>query len=226
MNTKPIVLSSLLMTICCCLGLWQYEKVVSRTDEMQLRLDKMAQNLYDEKSKNEMIVARLEEFRQEVAIQLPGEKFPFQLEESLRNLASVIPHQKLFGPSQVLAAKKLLDEGRLYLADKKYDEATKVFLDLLSRYPESSHSLEASYNLIQCFYVTGNKQEALVWSDKMLTQFPESLWTARAMLVTADIYSDQNRKNDAIDVYQIILDTFKDPEIRDEVQKRITSAGN
>ncbi|MCC6137858.1 MAG: tetratricopeptide repeat protein [Bdellovibrionaceae bacterium] len=225
MKTKPILLASVLMTISCCLGLWQYEKVLSRQDEVQLRVDKMAQNFYDEKLKNEMILARLEEFRQEVALQLPGEKFPFQLEESLRNLASVIPHQKLFGPSQVLAAKKLLDEGRLLLADKKFEDATKVFLDLLSRYPESSLTLEASYNLIQCFYVTGNKQEALVWSEKMLSQFPESLWTARAMLVTADIYADQNRKNDAIDVYQIILDTFKDQEIRDEVQKRITSAG-
>ena len=143
----------------------------------------------------------------------------------MRNLASVIPHQKLSGQSESLVAKQLLEKAQMSIVDKKYDDAIKVYLDLLSRFPESSYSLEASYGLIQCFYITGNKQEALVWSDKMLSQFPESLWTARAMLVTADIYNDQNRKNDAIDVYQIILDTFKDKDIREEVQKRITSAG-
>lgn len=225
MKTKPILLASVLVTISCCLGLWQYEKVLSTNDQSQARIDKIAQNYYDEKLKNEMILARLEEFRQEVAIQLPGEKFPFEFEDSLRNLASVIPHQKLYGQSPTLAAKKLMDEGKLFYVDKKYDDAVRVFLDLLSRYPESSYYLEASFALIQCFYVTGNKQEALVWSEKMLSQFPESIWTAKAMLVTADIYNDQNRKNDAIDVYQIILDTFKDKDIREEVQKRITSAG-
>lgn len=225
MKTQPIILASVLTTISCCFGLWQYEKVIARQDEAQSRIDKMAQNYYNEKLKNEMILARLEEFRQEVAIQLPGEKFPFQLDESMRNLASVIPHQKLSGQSQSLVAKQLLEKAQMSIVDKKYDDAIKVYLDLLSRFPESSYSLEASYGLIQCFYITGNKQEALVWSDKMLSQFPESLWTARAMLVTADIYNDQNRKNDAIDVYQIILDTFKDKDIREEVQKRITSAG-
>lgn len=225
MKTQPILLASLLTTFCCCFGLWQYEKSISQQDGAQARIDKMAQNYYNEKLKNEMILARLEEFRQEVAIQLPGEKFPFQFDDSLRNLASVIPHQKLFGQSQTLAAKQLLDKGKMFYVDKNYDEAIKTYLDLLSRYPESSYYLETSFSLIQCFYVTGNKQEALVWSDKMLSQFPESLWTAKAMLVTADIYNDQNRKNDAIDVYQIILDTFKDKDIRDEVQRRISSAG-
>lgn len=225
MKTKPILLASVLVTIGCCLGLWQYEKVMSQQDQTLVRVNQMAQNYYAEKLKNEMILARLEEFRQEVAIHMPGEKFPFQFEDSLRNLASVIPHQKLFGPSPDLASKKMLDDAKAQYADKQYDGAIKIYLDLLSKYPESSLSLEASYGLIQCFYVTGNKQEALEWSEKMLSQFPESLWTARAMLVTADIYHDQNRKNDAIDVYQIILDTFKDKEIREEVQKRISSTG-
>jgi TolA-binding protein len=225
MKTQPVLLASLLTTFCCCFGLWQYEKSISKQDGAQARIDKMAQNYYNEKLKNEMILARLEEFRQEVAIHLPGEKFPFQVDESLRNLASVIPHQKLFGQSHILAAKQVLDKGKVFYGNKNYDEAIKAFLDLLSRYPESSYYLEASYALIQCFYMTGNKQEALIWSEKMLSQFPDSLWTARAMLVTADIYNDQNRKNDAIDVYQIILDTFKDNDIREEVQKRISSAG-
>lgn len=225
MKTIPTVFASILVTIGCCLGLWQHEKVMARQDLTQARVDKIAQNYYDEKLKNEMILARLEEFRQEVAVNMPGEKFPFQFEESMRNLASVIPHQKLFGPSSILAARKMVDDAKAKYSDKQYDGAIKIYLDLLSKYPESSFQLEASYGLIQCFYVTGNKQEALEWSEKMLSQFPESLWTAKAMLITADIYNDQNRKNDAIDVYQIILDTFKDKEIRDEVQKRISSTG-
>lgn len=225
MKTKPILLASILMTISCCLGLWQYEKIISNKDDMQVRMDKIAQNFYDEKIKNELLLARLEEFQQEVAVQLPGEKFPFELNSSLRNLASIIPHQKMSDASPVLTAKTLLNEAKSLQSQKKYDDAIKAFLDLLSRYPESSLTLEASYNLVQCFYSTGNKQEALVWAEKMLSQFPESLWTAKSMLISADIHTDQNRKNDAIDVYQLLLDSFKDQEIRDEVQKRLSSVG-
>jgi TolA-binding protein len=225
MKTKSVVLASIAVTISCCMGLWQYERALSKKDDMEVRIAKVAQELADEKIKNELIVSRLEEFRQEVAVRFPGEKFPFEMDSHLRNLASVIPHQTLQKNSSVLAARRLLEEGKAQYASKKYDEAIKIFLDLMSRFPESSLYLEATFSLVQCFYVTGNKQEALSWSEKMLSQFPESLWTAKALLVSADIYKDQERKNDAIDMYQIILDTFKDKEIRDEVQKRITSAG-
>lgn len=225
MKTQSVLLASITMTILCCLGLWQYEKSLSKVDEMDERIAKIARNYTDEKIRNELILARLEEFRQDVAIQLPGEKFPFGFDSKLRDLASVIPHQKLPTNNNILAAQHLLDSGKQKLEEKQYDEAIKTFLDLMSRYPESSLYLEASYYLVNSFYVTGNKQEALSWSEKMLAQFPESLWTAKALLVSADIYRDQQRKNDAIDVYQILLDTFKDKEIREEVQKRITSAG-
>lgn len=225
MKTKPIVLASLMMAVMSCFGLWQYEIAMSDHSDVEERIKKVAQNYYDEKIKNELIVARLQEFQQEVGIHLPGKKFPHQMESSLRDLASIIPHQKNES-SSLLAVNKLLERGRDFEQNKKFSEAIKTYLELISKYPESSYLLEANYHLVSCFYATGNKQEALDWSDKMLGQFPESVWTARAMLVVADIYSEQSRKNEAIDIYQIILDTFNDKEIRDEVQKRISSVGN
>lgn len=224
MKTKPILLASLLITIFCCLGLWQYEIAVSTKVDLEKRLEKIAQNYYDEKLKNQALLARFEEFRQEVAIVLPEKQLAFDKDSHIRNLASVIPHQKIYLKQDSLNSKKILDEAHIFFVEKKYEKALKIYLDLLSRYPESSFSLEATYHLIQCFYNTDNKQEALEWAEKMLSQFPESVWTAKAMLVTADIYSDQNRKNDVIDIYQIILNTFQDKEIRDEVQKRLASA--
>lgn len=225
MKTKPIVLASLLMAIMSCLGLWQYEKSLSNHDQIQSRIQKISQNYYDEKLKNELIVARLKEFQQDVALHIPGKKFPFELDLPLRDLASVIPHQKNNVTGTIFASRKILEKGHGFFKEKKYAEAIKAYLDLVSDYPESAALLEANYHLVYCFYATGNKQEALDWSDKMLTQFPESLWTAKAMLVAADIYNDQKRRNDAIDVYQIILDTFNDKDLREEVQKRISSAG-
>ena len=45
------------------------------------------------------------------------------------------------------------------------------------------------------------------------------------MIVMAHIYTDQNRKNDALDVYQTVLNSFKEDEIQEEVKKQLTEMG-
>ncbi len=224
MKTAPSIYAALMMTICACFALWRGEKEFSYDTEMQSRIALVSKRLMQEKIKSELVIARLQDFKQEVALELSHQK---NLTESnhLRDLASVIPHQVRIEKDTELASQRYFTMGMAAFKNGEYEIAIQKFLDTVSKYPDSSAQLEASYYLVRSFYITGNKQEALTWSEKMLRQFPDSSWTAKSMMVTAHIYIDQNRKNDALDVYQTVLNTFKEPEIQDEVRKHLVDMG-
>jgi TolA-binding protein len=221
MKVKPSVLASLLVAFMSMLGLWLGQKQFAVDLQADSRLAKLSARVMEENIKNQMLVARLEDFRQEVAMTMPNAK---QLESQprLRDLASVIPHSSTAARNETKSLKLLSGVKEKYAA-KKYEESMKASQELISQFPESTAQLEASYYLVMSYYQTGNKQEALNWAEKMLGQFPESAWTARSLLVMADIYKEQGRKNDLLDLYQIILDTFKDEDIKSDVNNRLSS---
>lgn len=224
MRVSSSVYAVLLMTICACFALWRGEKEFSYDKELQARLRMAAKKLQEEKIKSDIILSRLYDFKQEVAIVL-GEQKNLAQDKNLRDLASVIPHQIQLEKNTELASKNLFESGYGAFQDGEYDKAIQKLLETVSKYPDSSRQLEASYYLVRSFYITGNKQEALSWSEKMLRQFPDSPWTAKSMIVMAHIYMDQNRKNDALDVYQTVLNTFKETDIQDEVKKQLIEMG-
>lgn len=221
MKVKPSVLASVLMSFTAMLGLWHAEKEFAIDTQADARLAKLSARVMEENIKNQMLAARLEDFQQEVALNLPETKV-LESQKKLRELASVIPHSVTAQKTE-LRSQKTLGEVREQFNAKKYEEVTKTSLDLISKYPESTAQLEASYFLVVAYYQTGNKQESLNWAEKMLSQFPESSWTAKSLLIMADIYKEQGRKNDLLDVYQVILDTFKDDDIKNDVKKRLSN---
>ncbi|MBY0384285.1 outer membrane protein assembly factor BamD [bacterium] len=224
MKVSSSVYAALMMTICACFALWRGEKEFSYDKELQNRLHLVAKKLQEEKLKSEVVLSRFYDFKQEVALAL-GEQKNLTQDQNLRDLASVIPHHIQLEKNTELASRNLFDVGYSAFQDGEYDKAIQKLLDTVSKYPDSSKQLEACYYLVRSFYITGNKQEALSWSEKMLRQFPDSPWTAKSMIVMAHIYMDQNRKNDALDVYQTVLNTFKETEIQDEVKKQLIEMG-
>lgn len=220
MKIKPAVLASLCMVILSLFGLWLAERDFAVDLHADQRLDQLSARVMEEKIKNQMLVARFEDFQQEVSLMFPDKNIE-SLNQPLRDLASVIPHSHQAKKDNA-KSQQLLEKGKEAYQARKFEEASAQFLALVSQFPESPAQLEASYHLVTIFYQTGNKQESLNWAEKMLKQFPESLWTAKAMIVLADIYKDQNRKNDMLDVYQTILDSFNDESIKRDVKKRLS----
>jgi len=222
MKVKPALFSSLLMTFVALVALWRGQTEFAVNVDVDKRLGQMAARVDTENIKNQMLVARFQDFQQEVAMNLPDVKV-LESQKAIREIASVIPHTS-GDPKLELRSQKRLEGVRAVYNAKKFDDAVKESQELISQFPESSAQLEASYYLISSYYQTGNKQEALNWTEKMLAQFPESGWTAKSLLVMADIYKEQGRKNDLLDVYQILLDTFnKDEDIKSDVKKRLSS---
>ena len=224
MKMPSSVYASLLMTICACFALWRGEQEFSYDKELQSKVSLLSKKVMQEKLKSELVLARLYNFKQEVAL-LMGDKKSLPSDAGLRDLASVIPHRIQESKDVSMASKVIFESGKEAFLKGEYDKAIEKFLGTVSQYPDSSAQLEASYYLVRSFYITGNKQEALSWSEKMLKLFPDSLWTAKSMIVMAHIYSDQNRKNDALDVYQTVLNSFKEDEIQEEVKKQLYDMG-
>ncbi len=224
MKVSPSISAAMIMTICACFALWRGEKEFSYDKQLKQRVHHISKKLMQEKLKSEMVLARFQDFKQEVGLQL-GDQKKLNESSSLRDLASVIPHQIILNRDLETESQKYFKIGHQAFMDGEYDKAIQKFLETVSKYPDSTSQLEASYFLIRSFYITGNKQEALSWSEKMLKQFPDSQWTAKSMIVMAHVYIDQNRKNDALDVFQTVLNTFKEPEIQDEVRRQLVEMG-
>jgi TolA-binding protein len=224
MKIGASIYASLIMTIGACFALWQGQREFSYDKQLQTRIHRVSSKLMQEKLKSELVLARLEDFKQEVALHI-GDQKKLEGPSSLRDLASVIPNYRSGEKNTERTSLHYFKMGKQAFDEGLYEVAIQRFLETVSKYPDSSAQLEASYFLVRSFYITGNKQEALAWSEKMLKQFPESQWTAKAMIVMAHIYIDQNRKNDALDVYQTVLNTFKEEELQEEVKKQLVEMG-
>jgi TolA-binding protein len=222
MKAKLAAITSLFVSILCCLGLWLSEKEFSVEAQLAAEVEKLSHELRAEKMQAQLTRAGFEDFKQEVASEIPHTK---EASAHLRDIASVIPHNVRVSALDEVLSRKNLKIALEFHESKNYEDSTKKLLAIVTEYPESTAALEASYYLVKNFYLTSNKQEALVWSDKMLKQFPDSLWTAKALLVTADIYRDQDRRADAVEVYNMIIHTFESPEIKEEIKRRMADMG-
>jgi TolA-binding protein len=224
MKLGPSVYASLIMAIFACFALWRGEKEFSHDQQLQKRVHQISRRLMEQKIKTELAVARLVDFKQEVGRYVKLDKKGL-LPDPVRELASVIPHQQLENRDLKSESSRIFQLGKNAFDNGQYEVAIQKFLETVSKYPDSVLQLEASYFLIRSFYLTGNKQEALVWVEKLLKNYPESHWTAKSMVVMAHIYVDQNRKNDALDVYQTVLNTFHDPSLQEEVKRQLVDMG-
>lgn len=211
------------ITAICCFALWRGELEFSTEIGLQHRLKTVSRHATEEKIQRISLENRFKDFQQQVAVYLPRDKYQ-KLEVQARDLASVIPHSSIV-KSELAQSHQFLVSAKEFYVEKKYEEAIQKFSELVSRYPESPASLEASFYLIRAFNDTKNKQEAMDWAERMIRQFPESVWTAKSMLLLADIYREQDRRNEALDTYQLVVATFDDAEIKDEVKKKLAEMG-
>lgn len=224
MKVRFMTIACVVMSLLAMLGLWQLERSVHLNDDLEKRIATLSEIAAEEKIQSQLIQARFDDFKQEVATHFHDVKSKYFSSE-MRSLASIIPHN--YEPYKVETAKsrRELKAAKELYEQKKYDEASKTLLELISAYPESPVYLEASYYLIGCFYYTNNKQEAVDWAQKMLRLYPESVWTAKSLLVMADIYYEQDRVNDVLDVYDAIVHTFDDQAVKDQVKQKMVEMG-
>ncbi|MFZ2957793.1 MAG: tetratricopeptide repeat protein [Candidatus Ozemobacteraceae bacterium] len=76
--------------------------------------------------------------------------------------------------SSLTEEKALIAQAMDAFREGKLANAEKLFRDFLSSYAKSDLADNASYNLAKICMKRGEKQKALEWLDRVLTQYPDS----------------------------------------------------
>ncbi|WP_043748215.1 tol-pal system protein YbgF [Imhoffiella purpurea] len=94
------------------------------------------------------------------------------------------------------------------LKERKYDEATAAFSDLLRRYPQGEFSDNARYWLAETYYVQRNLAAALAEFERLLQLNPQSPKVPGAMLKIGFIQFDQKDFEQAKASFERVIATY------------------
>ncbi len=175
-----------------------------------------------EQSKLQMALLQYQliDFKKEVAERLPAfdskDKNFHLLTEATRLPASIEP---------IDMSKKILAEGKDLFMKKNYSTSILVFKKLIELYPASVNTLEARFLLAESYYLNNRTKECLDVIDLMMTQYPDSIYTANLMLRMGEILESQNRYQEAFEVYETVRDNFsKDTKLRGVVDAKLSKS--
>lgn len=189
------------------------------------KIDQLYGQVEKERMESKVVAMRFADFREEVASDL-GPRYQKLTQSQQRSIASVVPHKNHFkNRLQTAKSRRWFSEAETQYNGKKYDKAIEKLLGLVGQYPEASHYPQAVYYLVESLYKTNNKQEAILWSERLVSQFPDSLWTGRTLFVTAQIYMEQDRMDEALEIYDALVQGFKDKELSKNVKRQLAQIG-
>ena len=175
-----------------------------------------------EQSKLQMALLQYQliDFKKEVAERLPAfdskDKNFHLLTQATRLPASIEP---------IDMSKKILAEGKELFNKKNYTNSILVFKKLIELYPVSINTLEARSLLAESYFLNNRNKECLDIIDLMMTQYPDSIYTANLMLRMGEILESQNRYQEAFEVYETVRDNFsKDSKLKAAVDAKLSKS--
>ncbi|MCB9026814.1 MAG: tetratricopeptide repeat protein [Bdellovibrionaceae bacterium] len=197
------------------LGLWslayiQFQQYFENPQKYEEKIQKLQKNIAKTQMQKELLKDQLIEFQMDVAKILPetirkspkGEKsYP------LRNLASLVlaKDQDAYQNSKM---KTHLSLSKKLFTDKKYKDASQSLVQFISNYPFSIDIAEAFFLLAESYFQLEDYERCILTVEKMIELFPENELTGYAMVRMGKIYEIQERPEQAIDIYQTVLQVF------------------
>ncbi len=87
-------------------------------------------------------------------------------------LAAIMAGSSLLGASESSGEKELLNEGKILMFDKKWEEARLVFQRVTQQYPRSTQTPQAYYLMARCLQLQGKDEEAIQGYELFLKMYP------------------------------------------------------
>jgi TolA-binding protein len=181
--------------------------------------------LIEQKAQAELRTVRLQEqlfeFQQTVAASLPKAlpKNPQTLEQyQLRKLASVIQTGDTL---QILKGSSLLEEAKKQFRKKEFRKASANLAHLIHDYPDSSLLLDAYFLQSEALFQLKKYDDSLSVIESMVTLFPENEATGYALLRLGKIYEQQERSEDAADIYRAVIKHYSTNDLKVQGSKML-----
>jgi TolA-binding protein len=174
---------------------------------------------------NQLIYAQAEAFKLEVSSLLPEvlkEKPNNEKNYPLRSLASLVNvHNKdqLMDSKmrrEFIAAKDIFNK-------KDFKVASQALKSFISQNPFSIKISEAYFLLNECYFQLSDFENSLLIVEKMIELFPGDELTGYAMIRMGKIYEIQDRPEEAVDIYQTVLQSFPDRGLATQAQLSLSS---
>ena len=216
MNQRSVIFSCILMTFMGLLFLAEVRGKLNTAKEHKELAEFWKKRVAREQLKKLLVMGQFADFKQEVALLIPGvveQKKAADEKQRLRDLASVIPHERTHEISLGFSAEKMLSMGKEKVVKREYNDGIQILQKLIDKYPDSHHVIEAHYLITEAFSRQEKNSEVILWVDKMIELFPENALTGFALLKVGGVYELDGRHEDAIKVYKTIINVYKDPKL-------------
>ncbi len=153
-----------------------------------------------------------------------------------RRLISDFPQSPYSDESQYkLAYATFLQSNPPHLTQDKTFEAIRELQFFLDEYPDSEWSADVHALLQECFdkvaekdYRIGNLyfkmkdwEAARLYFGELLEMYPMSNWASRAQYEIAESYAREGKYREAIEQFDIFIQSFPDNELSSEAGKRL-----
>ena len=106
------------------------------------------------------------------------------------------------------------------------DRAVQLFADFLARYPQHQLSAKALKHLAHITQQKGDKQGAIAYYERLLTNFSDSEYGAEAQFMIGFIYEEDLKDFDrARQAYQQVIDNYPDSELAESARHLLPYIG-
>ncbi len=215
MKPQVFIVFNLVLTLVFLQSFHVFEKHFSGLDEMERKNKILQVHLEHKELQHELAEYKLSELKNDVALVLNKvEKKQFKGEKGypLRRLASVT--QTSLKPKVLVdLAKRHFLKGKSYFKKRIYNQANAEFLKVVRDYSYSAHVAEAYFLIVEGYFQTQKYEDAIRFTDELVSLYPESELTGYALLRMGKIFELQDRHEEASGLYKSIMQSFKDHDL-------------
>lgn len=224
MQLRPMAMAAFIMTLVGLIFLGEVRGRLSGVREQRVLAKFWKKRVAQEQLNKMVLIGKFADFKQEVALLIPEahkkKKKENNEKQKLRDLASVIPHERL-PISLGTSADRLMREGKEAVMKKEFKVGVKNLEQLIADYPDSHHNVEAYYLIAEAYAQLDKEEQVVRWAEAMIDIFPENRMTGFAMLKLGRIYERESRYEDALKVYKTILFVYDDPTLKARAEKSV-----
>ena len=222
-NTVFLTFSMMIVTL-LILAHALFRETLSPVNRLEVKVEQLEKQKRESDFHAQLAQSRLADYQQDVATLLPSVLNSKTADDAksypLRQMASVVTEPDGFAMER---ASGLMEKGKELFRDHDYEKSSRIFNQVINKYPDSAHLPEAFFLRAESQYMTKDFEAAIVSIEKMVDVFPDNELTGYALLRLGNIFEAQDRLEDASDIYRALIANFRQAEIQKQASLSLKS---